>query len=405
MIVDGPNMGPGRTITEKKREHGDDAMKRNIGFWKWIRQVLIAFITATFLSANAMSQSLLSEGLEALFEDASNVDEFGDAWDTLYEIEGELRDERAQLQALNVDGYLVRDTEGRYIAVTPQQIDELGETIATDLLFSDDTYGYTMGLLARGDRGGELEAASARAVLSVIEIVFRRRSADAQLKPEQFLPTLSEALHAFVTEADRANRVKINADLANIDVDLTAIDRFKGPRISGPIEPDPVSVPEPVGFLNDGGYYILQFSGTGWKKGGAGYATKITGYQNFIAWVADDVTEFKQTQWTWHMPPGTDIQAFERFQQSSTREMSESNCRRPPPLGPVSPSPKIWEDGPHFDIVEGPIIDWSEAREKAGNPRLDNLDPQGRTFWEWDGNHNWKDLDPICERYGVSIVD
>lgn len=95
MKVDNLGKEPGLTILEEEPEDGGHAMKLGNRIWGQVNRLLMASISAILVSATAMSQSLLSEGLDALFDDVSNGDEFGEAWDTLYEVESELRAERA----------------------------------------------------------------------------------------------------------------------------------------------------------------------------------------------------------------------------------------------------------------------------------------------------------------------
>lgn len=369
----------------------------------------LALVTPLLLAAApAAAQSIVVEGLQIMLDAVGNDDQRREVIRLGEEFHQELSDEADDLQEMreNADGFLLYDETGRPLSVTEAEAMDLAETLATDMALADDPYSVAMGLLLRGEDGGELERAVAHSIFGAMEMQSRgMKGSGFTSSAEELITNLSQSLLLLLEEADQRNRQALEERLEQIFADRSAVSNIVAQAEAswGPIVPPAPDAPE--GFMNEAGYYVAQVSGTGWRKGGAGYATEITGYENFIFEVTSEVSEATRTRYLWQVPPGYDIQVFEREQQDEARDRSRTNCESLPGLGPRDPAPDIWSDGPHYELVQGPIAEWSEALALRGNARLNNNDPAGSSFWHHDGDHRWDDLDPICERYGVSLVD
>lgn len=344
---------------------------------------------------------ILAEGLQAMYDEADERPEYYAVRDLGEQVYEELGTRHGELENLrrNTPGFLLENEDGNLIGVTEAEARTLAHGFAADLVAAPNPYALVRGMLSRGMRGNQLEYALGEAVMAG----FMRTDEG----PEELGGMIENALLDLLHDIDLANRATLDQEITEL---LAARDRIydisQRAEQSALVYSPKIPVPDqPEGFMNEPGYWIVQYSGTGWRKGGAGWATEITGYENIIVNVSDEVTEPTLSRWYWTVPVGFDIQVFERQRQEAAEEASREACEDLPPLGPQSPEPDIWSDGPHYEIVEGPIADWGEAQARRGNSRLSNNDPEGSRFWHHDGDHHWDDLDPVCERYGVSLVD
>lgn len=366
---------------------------------KWILPFAVLALAAAPLPAAA--QSLAVEALELMLDDVRHAEDRRELIGLGEDLHEELTDEVNELQDVrdNTPGYLLRDDAGNYVSASQAEIADLGETLATDMVLADDRHTASMALLSRAEDGGDLDRAAANTLFSYFQLRLEG------YKGGNIADYFVEAFTTLVREADRQNRDALDARIEELHALRGQVSGTleRAQAMQGAIVPAAPDAPE--GFMNEPGYWVAQVSGSGWHKGGAGYATRIVGYENFIIQITDDVTEATRARSVWQLPPGSDLQAFERQRQEAAEESSRNSCESLPALGPRDPAPSIWDDGPHYEIVEGPIDDWAEALALSGNPRRNNNDPASNSFWDHDGGHRWDDLDPTCERYGVSLVD
>lgn len=358
-------------------------------------------------SGPAMAQSLLVEGLWLMEQSAEDRPDRLAVLALGIELHRDLTDEVNELQDLraNIDGFLLYSDAGDPLTVSQSEAVGLAETLASDLFLSGDPYTIGMGLLRRAESGGELERAVALSVFSALQDLWERANAQLLTSDEARLEALSSALLGHLGEFDSHNRRALDELIETIHNDRALVAGVVARMRArwGDTAPRTPDVPE--GIMNEPGYYVAQVSGSGWHKNGAGYATRIDGYANFIFEVTEQVSEATQTRWTWQVPPGFDILAFAHDRQAAAEAQSREACAGLPTLGPRNPAPDIWENGPHYELVQGPITDWAEARTVRGSDRVENNDPTGNRFWHHEGGYTHDDLDPVCERYGVSLVD
>lgn len=361
-------------------------------------------------STPTIAQSIVVEGLQILFKEADSETDFEDVEQQARWLHEELGEDLAELTSLQEaaenGGFLFYDEVGNAVAVSEAEVRDLADTLARDLALATEPYAHTMALLLRGQRGGDLDLIVANSILGLMAEQDELRRMNTPLEAGDLLPVLTNQLLALARSTDRSNRDMLDQNIRDLIADrdrvLAIADAANTAGFNLVFNPP---VPEqPEGFMNDAGYWVVQRSGSGWHKNGAGRATRIVGYENFIIQVTEEVSEPAPTRFLWQLPPGYDILEFERSRQEAARETSRESCANLPTLGPRNPAPSIWEDGPHYEIVQGPIADWDTARDIQGNSRLSNNDPLGSRFWDHESGFSHEDLDPVCERYGVSLT-
>ena len=364
--------------------------------------LLICFVLFAAMHLPALALSLPVEGLQLMLDDVTNDRERREVIDLGEDLHRELSDEVDALQRArdNSPGYLLYDADGRLLNVSREEALELAGPLTTNLVAGSNYNAYILALLNRAEDGGDMENIYARAVLGIL-----RSREDEKNNYESYLDLITEALEEGLENADARNRQALDQEIEDVFADRTAISGIVAAANAmwGDIVPAAPEAPE--GFMNEAGFYLVQLTGNGWHKLGANRATRIIGFENIVVESTDEVTEPHLGTWYWRVPLGYDLHEFERARQEEARAASQANCSRRNPLGPRDPAPEIWIDGPHYEIAQGPIATWNEARLLRGNPRLPNNDPQGPHFWDHDRDFTYEDLDPTCDRYGVSLVD
>ncbi len=151
-----------------------------------------------------------------------------------------------------------------------------------------------------------------------------------------------------------------------------------------------------AGFLGGEGYYVVKMSGSGWIKGGAGYATYSSGHEYFIVWATDDRTE-PAKKYYWEFPTGYDANQYFPIWRREYTQSSRKACRALPPMGRKS-VPHIWTDGPNYEIVHGPYSGATPAQ--YGSRRKNNGEPGSAFQWQLESG-KIADVQAACAAIGA----
>lgn len=367
-----------------------------------IRRLLAVLAAAAFAGqAGGVGAGILSESFEGLVELSGGRDgELARIREDARAARDVLRADIARIDtALDEEALLLRNGPGDLMVVTPDETESFASAALLQLALDDADARRTHIERLRAAAG--LDYQLHQAIYTVArEMAFDRdlRGRLATMTIEERIDTVLGMFTNLLFDFDEDMR----AELADRR-DMLAEEVAGLGRVIERADPDAVFVPAapeaPEGFLSEEGYWVVQISGSGWRKSYGATDVFLRGYTNILVTVAEDADTIDFEGANWSVPAGTDI--FAVFEMRREQEMKEAvaACKALPSLCPCAAAPPIWDGASSFDIVGGPY-EWTKARAVRGNPR-NNL--RQDSAHQWHGERR-KDEGRIaaCKALGVT---
>jgi hypothetical protein len=340
---------------------------------------------------------LLTDGLEEMLDDAQSRDQLQDWIEIARDVQSTYDRRIAELEAMRQtsDGYLLRGpSEGEYggiVVFRERELESLFTLIMLDSLFGDRPTGPFW------DESGANSLARQIAALALAGLSEPLKNDTDHIPRAEITEALFTTFLDQIAILDAETRDQLLLEITDLRSELERIGVLLA-HAQGRL--DAARAPDPD-MLNTSGYYVIQFSGSGWIKR-SGLTTWSVGYQNIMIEVTDAVSVPNYRSVGWLIPRGYSISQLEQDRQAIARESSIGTCENSAGLGSHPPWPNIWMSGPDYEFVAGPVA-FNEARQIRGDPTRANLTAGASRQWNHDNAQDWDEMRADCESLGANM--
>jgi hypothetical protein len=357
---------------------------------------LFLFVLVFQFPATARAD-FLTEGLEEMLDDAQSRDQLQDWINIARDVQSTYDGRIGELEAMrqNREGYLLRGPVegaiGGIVVFRERELEPLFTAIMLESLLGDRPSGPFW------DETGANSLARQIATLALPLLAEPLKDDTGHIPRAEVTEGLFTTFLDQIAILDAETRDQLLLEIEDTRAELERIDAMLA-HAQGRL--DAARAPDP-NMLNTSGYYVIQFSGSGWIKR-SGLTTRSVGYQNIMIQVTGAVSVPNYRSVGWLIPRGYSIGQLEQDRQAIARESSIGTCENRAGLGSHPTSPNIWMSGPDFELVAGPVS-FDEARQIRGDPRGANLTAGASRQWNHDNAQEWDEMRADCISLGADM--